>query len=114
MKNYVMFSILFELIKKECVSAKYLSDKYEICTRTVYRYLDDLQCAGIPTFTKRGKNGGISLQKNFVLEKLVLTPEEQEYLKKCMDFAMHFSYSSDENLKILHQTIIKKLGLQNL
>lgn len=114
MKNYVMFSILFELIKKDRVSAKYLSEKYEVCTRTIYRYLDDLQCAGIPTFTKKGKNGGIFLQKCFILEQLVLTKQEQEYIKNCIDFAMQFSYSSSKDLKNLNEIVIKKLGLTNI
>ena len=41
MKQYLLLAILLELLKKEKVPAKYIADKYEISTRTVYRYLND-------------------------------------------------------------------------
>ena len=83
-KQYLTIAILLELTKKEKVTAKYLADKFEISTRSVYRYLNELESAGIPTFTIIGKNGGIGIEKNFVLNTLLLTEEEKNLLRKCL------------------------------
>ena len=84
MKQYLSLSILLELAKKEKVTAKYLSQKFEISVRSVYRYLDELESAGIPTFTQVGKNGGIVIEKNFVLDSLLLTEQDKDLLKRLL------------------------------
>ena len=82
MKNFLTFAILLQLAKKEMVTAKEIANKFEISTRSVYRYLDELESAGIPTFTKSGKNGGIGIKKNFALESLILSKEDKNFLQK--------------------------------
>lgn len=84
MKQYLNFAILLELISKEFTTAKHLSQKFEISTRSVYRYLSELESAGIPTYTIQGKNGGIGIEKNFVLNSLVLTENEKSTLKNLL------------------------------
>lgn len=80
MKNYLTFAILLELSKHEYIPAKNLADKFEISTRSVYRYLNELESAGIPTFTKIGKNGGIGIKKTFALESLTLNDQDKDFL----------------------------------
>ena len=80
MKNYLTFAILLELSKYEYIPAKKLAEKFEISTRSVYRYLDELESAGIPTFTKQGKNGGIGIKKTFALEALTLNESDKIFL----------------------------------
>ena len=84
MKQYLNFAILLELISKEFTTAKYLSQKFEISVRSVYRYLSELESAGIPTYTIQGKNGGIGIEKNFVLNSIILTETEKETLKNLL------------------------------
>jgi predicted DNA-binding transcriptional regulator YafY len=55
MKRYLLLSIMLELLKKDRVKASELASKFEISTRTVYRYLNDLEIAGVPTVTYVGK-----------------------------------------------------------
>ena len=81
MKQYLSLALLLELLKKEKVPAKYFADKYEISTRTVYRYLNDLETAGVPTVTYPGKNGGIGIDKRFKFETNFLTEIEKESLR---------------------------------
>ena len=102
MKQYLNFAILLELISKEFTTAKHLSQKFEISTRSVYRYLSELESAGIPTYTIQGKNGGIGIEKNFVLNSLVLTENEKNALKDLL---------SKEN-STLCKTLIEKLQLE--
>ncbi len=85
MKQYLSFAILLELAKKEKVTAKYLANKFEISTRSVYRYLNELESAGIPTFTIVGKNGGIGIEKNFALDSLLLNNEDKALIKQSLN-----------------------------
>ena len=80
MKNYLTFAILLELAKHEYIPAKILAEKFEISTRSIYRYLNELESAGIPTFTKQGKNGGIGIKKTFALESLILNEQDKNFL----------------------------------
>ena len=81
MKIYLILSILLELLKHDRISAKSLAEKYEVSPRTIYRYLDYLECAGIPTKTYLGKNGGIGIDNEFKLDTTYLTLDEKSYLK---------------------------------
>ena len=89
MKLYLSLAILLELNKHEDpVPASQLAEKFEISTRSVYRYLDDLESAGIPTFTRLGRNGGIGIEKNFALEGLFLCKSDKVFIKKAIDEAL--------------------------
>ena len=77
-KYSIMLSILFELLSNKSVSATYLADKYEISTRSVYRYLEDLEDAGVPLYTTRGRSGGISLVDTYRLSSTFMTIQEFE------------------------------------
>ncbi|NDI35757.1 helix-turn-helix transcriptional regulator [Chengkuizengella sediminis] len=72
-----LFQIVYILLNKNQVTAKELSEKFEVSTRTIYRDVDKLSMAGIPIYTNKGKGGGISLLDHFILDKSVLSNEEQ-------------------------------------
>ena len=76
MKYEMMLKILFELLSKKSVQASYLAEKYEISVRSVYRYINSLDYAGIPIYTKRGNNGGFYIMENYKLPASFLTREE--------------------------------------
>ncbi len=78
MKFEIMVNILFEMLSKKIVSAKYLADKYEVSVRTVYRYIQSLEYAGIPVYTTRGNGGGFSLIDTYRLSASFLTKSEFE------------------------------------
>lgn len=72
-----LFEIVYILLEKKKISARELSEHFEVSQRTIYRDIDTLCEAGIPIYANRGKGGGISLLENFVLNKSVLTKQEQ-------------------------------------
>lgn len=74
----ICFGILMELLKKRKVTARYISEKYEISLRTVYRYIDVLSANNIAVFCTRGRNGGIQIADNYRLPAALLTASEQE------------------------------------
>ncbi len=65
-------------MKQGTVTASQLADRFEVSIRTIYRDLDTLSAAGIPVYAKKGKNGGISLTEQFVLNKMLINEEEQQ------------------------------------
>ncbi|WP_099187309.1 helix-turn-helix transcriptional regulator [Tepidibacter mesophilus] len=75
-----LFKIVYILLDKEQITAKELSEIFEVSTRTIYRDIETLSLAGIPIYTSKGKGGGISLLDNFVMNKSVLSNEEQNNL----------------------------------
>ena len=54
-----------------------LAKKFEVSSRTIYRDVEILSGAGIPIYTTKGKGGGISILDNFILDKSVISKEEQ-------------------------------------
>lgn len=72
-----LFEIVYILLDKKIVTAKELALHFEVSSRTIYRDVDTLSSAGIPIYATQGKNGGITLLDNFVLNKSVLSEDEQ-------------------------------------
>ncbi|MGI6257096.1 MAG: helix-turn-helix transcriptional regulator [Anaerovoracaceae bacterium] len=77
MKINRLFEIVYLLLDKGRVTAKELAERFEVSTRTIYRDVEDLSAAGIPIYMSKGKNGGISLLPDYVLNKTLLTEEEK-------------------------------------
>lgn len=76
MKFEIMLKILFELLSKKCVSAKYIAEKYGVCVRSVYRYIESLELAGVPLYTIRGNGGGIAIIDTYKLSSTFMTEKE--------------------------------------
>lgn len=72
-----MLGMLYLLMSKGTVTAGELAERFEVSTRTVYRDVEALSMAGIPVYARKGKNGGISLMEQFVLDKMLISEEEQ-------------------------------------
>lgn len=72
-----LFEIIYILLDKGIVTADELAERFEVSRRTVYRDIELLSQSGIPIYTSRGKNGGIGILENFVLDKSVLSENEQ-------------------------------------
>lgn len=80
MKYEIMLQILFNLLSRDNVSASYLASRHEISQRTVYRYIECLQLAGVPVMTKRGKGGGFTIPSSYKLPAYLLTKEELAFV----------------------------------
>ena len=59
------------------MKAKELAERFGVSTRTIYRDVDTLSLAGIPIYMEKGRNGGIRLLPDFVLNKSILSEQEQ-------------------------------------
>lgn len=97
-----MFEIVYLLLERKKVTADELAKHFEVSKRTILRDIEALSIAGIPIFTSKGKGGGISLLENYVLNKTVLSTDEQNQII----FALQ-SLAATENLDSQH--ILSKL-----
>ena len=79
MKNEILIDILFLLLSREKVSAKYIAEKYGISLRTVYRYISELSIP-VPIYNIRGRNGGFAISDTYKLPAAFFTDEEKEHL----------------------------------
>ncbi len=78
MRESRLFKIVYYLLDKGQATAMELAEKFEVSVRTIYRDIDALSGAGIPIYTEAGRNGGIHLMHDFVLNKVLLSEEEKQ------------------------------------
>ncbi len=76
--------MIYILMKRGTVTAQELAQHFEVSVRTVYRDMESMSMAGIPIYANRGKGGGICLMDGFVLDKLLLSEEEQQQILAAM------------------------------
>lgn len=98
-----LLGIIYILLKKGTVTAGELAERFEVSTRTIYRDVENLSMAGIPVYTSKGKNGGISLTEQFVLDRLMVSDEEQQRILAALA-SLQETGASEEG------EILKKLG----
>jgi len=55
------------------VTARELSQKYEVTIRTIYRDIEAIIAAGIPVVAYQGKQGGFCLMDNYRIDRQLLT-----------------------------------------
>lgn len=77
MQIHRLLEIVYILLDKRSITAKQLSEHFEVSARTIYRDVETLSAAGIPIYTVRGKDGGIRLLDNYTLSKTLLSEKEQ-------------------------------------
>jgi len=77
MKKYLIFGIFLILAKKGQCTAKEIAEHFEVSTRSVYRYIDALNMAGVPIVSATGRRGGFCILEGFSLDKFVSEHFEQ-------------------------------------
>ena len=78
MQESRLFKIVYYLLNKGRTTAAELAGKFEVSVRTIYRDIDALSEAGIPIYAETGRNGGISLMDEFVLDRVLLSEGERQ------------------------------------
>ncbi|MGM0167486.1 hypothetical protein IGI39_002470 [Enterococcus sp. AZ135] len=103
MAEYRLFQMVYYLMDKGRTTAPELAEKFEVSIRTIYRDIDILSAAGIPVYTTQGKGGGIFLPENFVLNRSLISEEEQNQIL----IALQGMSGVDEKR---NQALLKKMG----
>ncbi len=85
MPQATMFSILMILINKRQVSRDYLAERFSVSKRTISRYLNALEDAGVPIVSTPGRHGGVALAQDYVIDKAYLSEAETSRLKNALE-----------------------------
>ncbi len=89
MQESRLFKIIYYLLDKGSATARELAERFEVSVRTIYRDIDVLSGAGIPVYTETGRNGGIYLLSDFILDKTIISAQEkQEILSSLQGLAV--------------------------
>lgn len=103
MAEYRLFQMVYYLMDKGSTTAPELAEKFEVSIRTIYRDIDILSAAGIPVYTTQGKGGGIFLPENFILNRSLISEEEQQQILTALQGLSGVDEKSN-------QVLLKKLG----
>lgn len=80
MKLNRLLSILLLIESKKHVTAKELSQLFEVSVRTIYRDIDLLCEAGVPIYATSGPTGGFSFMDGYQLDSQTLHKQDMEKL----------------------------------
>ena len=101
MKNQILIELLFLLLSRKTVTAKYIARRYEISERTAYRYIDELSLC-VPIYNIRGRNGGYAIADTFKIPSTFFTKEESAFLLNLLN-GVNNEISSDILTKIIEK-----------
>lgn len=80
MKINRLVEITIVLLNRRSVTARELSERFEVSTRTIYRDVDALAAAGVPVYANRGVGGGIALLEQFSINRALFSEKKRESL----------------------------------
>lgn len=67
-----MLEILLLLLTQKKVTACELANEYGLSRRTIMRYIEAIELAGIPVYSEKGRYGGFYIAEGFKLQKLLV------------------------------------------
>ena len=78
MQTENLFELTYILLEKRQVTAGEMAEHFGVSQRTIYRWVDALNLAGVPVYSTKGKGGGIHVSEKYALDKTVFTDAEKE------------------------------------
>lgn len=100
LKTERLLETVFLLLGKRKVTAEELAARFGVSKRTVLRDMESLTLAGIPLYGRQGKEGGFSLMETFILDKSLLTAEEQKEILSALETIKPFVEKDSEKLLV--------------
>ncbi len=59
MQTESLFELTYILLEKKQVTASEMAEHFGVSQRTIYRWVDALNLAGVPIYAIKGKGGGL-------------------------------------------------------
>ena len=72
-----LFGILHLLVLRGRMTTAELAAHFEVSSRTIRRDIDALCRSGVPLYAERGRGGGVQLVDGYVLDRSLLSRQEQ-------------------------------------
>lgn len=96
-----LLDILFYLLRSNSkVTVKNLAELFNVSTKTIQRDLDKLSVLGIPIIIYRGANGGVEIDKNYIIAKHVLKYSDYDSLLLALYIGENISNTISESFLI--------------
>jgi len=103
-----LFEIVYLLIDKKGVTANELAAHFEVSKRTILRDIDTLSVAGIPIYTMQGKGGGIFIHDSYVLNKALISKDEQNQILFALQSMSATQHIETKNILARLQSLFAK------
>ena len=103
-----LFEIVYILLERKTITAKELAERFEVSTRTIYRDIEILSQAKIPVYANKGNGGGIGLLEDYVLDKSMLSEEEQNQILFALQSMEKISNQNEKNILEKMSSIFNK------
>ena len=107
MKIDRLVSIIMILNNKDKVTAKELSEKFEVSTKTIQRDMEIIERAGIPIVSYKGHQGGYGIIDGYRVSKASMTGDEVNFLKKLL-MGINKSYENKEATTLINKLEVVK------
>ncbi|MDE7157708.1 MAG: YafY family transcriptional regulator [Lachnospiraceae bacterium] len=91
-----LIQMIFYLVKHGHVTAKELSEYFNVSTRTIYRDINTLTIAGIPILSAKGTGGGISVMDGYTIDRSLFSKEEQQSIYQGLQILQAARYPDAE------------------
>lgn len=91
-----LLELIFYLLRSNSkVTIKELADVFNVSTKTIRRDLDKLSVLGMPIIIYRGANGGVEIDRNYIISKHILKYSDYESLI----FALYIGENISKNIE---------------
>ena len=102
MKESRLFKIIYYILENGRITAPELAEKFEVSVRTIYRDIDVISSAGIPIYVTTGRNGGIQILENYVIDKAFFSEKEKQDILSALQsvLAVNDSYEKEMLTKL--------------
>ncbi|MCI9175667.1 MAG: YafY family transcriptional regulator [Lachnospiraceae bacterium] len=112
MQESRLFKIIYYLLDKGRATAPELAERFEVSVRTIYRDIDSLSGAGIPIYAEAGRNGGIHLMNDFVLDQAVFSEEEKQEILSALQ-SINIAQNSNASQTLQKLSALFRLGSEH-
>ena len=78
-KPYVIFGLFSYLARRtdRYITANELGERFEVCSRTISRYIEAMEYVGVPVSSRRGRYGGFRLLPDKSFDRFLFSEEER-------------------------------------
>jgi len=80
MKIDRLLSIIIYMLNRDLVSARELSEQFEVSVRTIQRDMETIDLAGVPVLSIQGPNGGYGIMETYKMDRRLLSMDDLYYI----------------------------------